>query len=290
MSPISNRFSVCSIEVLESRTLLSIASAGVIHSAAASLHSAQIVLPVAAARVTPFEDTQPGDFGTVAQGSVGPTRSFTVTNSNDAALTLGNLSVPAGFILTKALPSSLPPRGSDFFTVMLDTSTAGTFGGIASVTTGAPSSITLMFALTGTVTGSASTPAPTPTPTPTPTPASVPAAVTQVSTTLPAAVIGGRKMAKGYVTVTLMNNTTATFAGPVTVNVIASTDSAGLTGSSLPLGKLAKKLKLKSGKSMAVHVKVRVPAATVTGSFFIVATATAAGLSSTGHGVAFQVS
>ena len=37
------------------------------------------------------------DFGTAGQGKTGPTRTFTVSNSGDDVLSVGTVSVPAGF-------------------------------------------------------------------------------------------------------------------------------------------------------------------------------------------------
>ena len=66
------------------------------------------------------------DFGGVMQGSTPVIRTFMVRNDGGAALTLGTVSVPAGYTLTKVPASSLAPGASDTFTVQLETATAGT--------------------------------------------------------------------------------------------------------------------------------------------------------------------
>lgn len=65
------------------------------------------------------------DFGQVEQGSAEPTRTFTVVNSGDAALTLGSVALPAGFTLVEPLASVIAAGASDTFTVRLETSSAG---------------------------------------------------------------------------------------------------------------------------------------------------------------------
>ena len=48
-------------------------------------------------------------FGSVTQGQGGPLRVFTVTNTGDDVLSLGQVSVPAGYILLDDLPSFAEP-------------------------------------------------------------------------------------------------------------------------------------------------------------------------------------
>jgi photosystem II stability/assembly factor-like uncharacterized protein len=57
------------------------------------------------------------------------TLTFTVLNSGTQALTLGAVSLPAGFTLVEGLSASLAAGTSDTFTVGLTTGTAGTFTG-----------------------------------------------------------------------------------------------------------------------------------------------------------------
>ena len=73
--------------------------------------------------------SSPFDFGAVTQGQTGPTRTFTVRNDGNDTLTLGAISLPAGFTLAEGLASSLAPGDSDSFTVQVDTSASGTFSG-----------------------------------------------------------------------------------------------------------------------------------------------------------------
>src|SRR5262245_4783106 len=65
------------------------------------------------------------DFGTVAQGAVGINRTFTIDNDGDADLTLGAISLPTGYSLVKGTSSTVAVRGSETFTVRLDTTTTG---------------------------------------------------------------------------------------------------------------------------------------------------------------------
>ena len=74
----------------------------------------------------------PVDFGTVGQGQTGPTRTFTVRNDGDDVLSLGAVSVPAGFLLVDPLVGPLNPGESESFTVQVDTSVSGAKSGTIS--------------------------------------------------------------------------------------------------------------------------------------------------------------
>ena len=69
--------------------------------------------------------TDDTDFGTVVQAGPTISRTFTVRNGGSATLTLGAVTVPAGFTLTEGLSGSLAPGASDTFTVRLDTRRSG---------------------------------------------------------------------------------------------------------------------------------------------------------------------
>jgi hypothetical protein len=70
------------------------------------------------------------DFGATVQGAAAIERTFTVTNSGAGLLTLGSVTLPAGFLLgSDTLVSSIAPGASDTFTVMLSTAAVGNFAG-----------------------------------------------------------------------------------------------------------------------------------------------------------------
>lgn len=69
------------------------------------------------------------DFGTVTQGQTGPTRTFTVSNDGTDILSVGAVSVPAGFILTDPLVGPIAPGASESFTLQVDTSVPGALSG-----------------------------------------------------------------------------------------------------------------------------------------------------------------
>lgn len=75
------------------------------------------------------------DFGSVAQNAGGPTRTFIVTNTGNATLTLGTVSVPNGFGLGEGLSSSLAPGASDTFTIILNSAAVGNKLGSISIPT-----------------------------------------------------------------------------------------------------------------------------------------------------------
>jgi len=75
------------------------------------------------------ERYSPVDFGTVAQKTTPPARTFTVVNHGTDTLTLGGVVVPRGYLVTEGLGAALAPGGSETFTVTLNTSDAGYYGG-----------------------------------------------------------------------------------------------------------------------------------------------------------------
>ena len=96
------------------------------------------------------------NFGTASIGSTGPASTFTVSNDGSAALTLGDVTVPAGFELVGALPASLPPGASATFSIQLVATAVGSYSGDVSFTNndedgGAGAQNPFEFLVTGTV-------------------------------------------------------------------------------------------------------------------------------------------
>lgn len=101
-------------------------------------------------------DTSPSttdhtDFGSVAVGATGISRTFSVRNDGSATLTLGTLSVPGGYTVTDGLVGSLAPGASDTFVVRLDTFTTGTKSGQISFTNNDGDENPFNFSITGIV-------------------------------------------------------------------------------------------------------------------------------------------
>lgn len=91
------------------------------------------------------------DFGTVAQGAPGPTKTFSIRNDGDDVLTLGSLNLPPGFSLVEGLYPTLTERGSDTFTIRLDSIAVGTKPGQISFSNNDDDESPFSFAITGTV-------------------------------------------------------------------------------------------------------------------------------------------
>ncbi len=91
------------------------------------------------------------DFGSTLQGRPGPTRTYTVRNDGGSPLTLGLLSLPAGFELLGQFPTNVAPGSSTNFTVALDTTTPGIFSGPVRLTNNLADGNPFSFALTGTI-------------------------------------------------------------------------------------------------------------------------------------------
>jgi len=79
----------------------------------------------------PLTDGQsaPIDFGVVAQGASGVGKLFMVRNDGKQALSLGGISVPAGFTVSGPASSVIAPDKTTHFTITLLTDDIGTFGG-----------------------------------------------------------------------------------------------------------------------------------------------------------------
>jgi hypothetical protein len=86
------------------------------------------------------------------QGNPAVSRTFTVRNEGGSVLTLGVVTVPAGFTLTEGLSSSLAPGASDTFTVQLETATVGTKSGEISFATNDSDENPFNFEIAGVVT------------------------------------------------------------------------------------------------------------------------------------------
>ena len=72
-------------------------------------------------------------FGSVAVGD-SDTKTFTVSNTGTASLSVSAITLPSGYSLQTTLPLNIAAGSSATFTVALDTSTAGTFSGQMSIT------------------------------------------------------------------------------------------------------------------------------------------------------------
>jgi len=93
------------------------------------------------------------DFGSASPDAAGPTRTFTVRNDGDATLTIGGVTVPAGFTVTEGLSPTLAPGASDTFTVRLDTRVTGTRRGQISISSNDSDENPFDFAIIGAVNG-----------------------------------------------------------------------------------------------------------------------------------------
>lgn len=91
------------------------------------------------------------DIGSAAQGESDLSKVFRVENTGTAALTLGKLSVPAGYSVKKPLPLHIDVGAADTFILTLDTATTGTFSGTVSFSTNVLDKNLFSFHVTGTI-------------------------------------------------------------------------------------------------------------------------------------------
>jgi YD repeat-containing protein len=94
-------------------------------------------------------------FGAAALAAAAPTRTFTVRNDGNAALSALAVSPPAGFLLDKAPAASLAAGAADTFVLRLDTTAAGGRTGAVSIASNDPHVNPFTFPVTGVVSASA---------------------------------------------------------------------------------------------------------------------------------------
>ncbi|HSI36946.1 MAG: choice-of-anchor D domain-containing protein [Phycisphaerae bacterium] len=111
------------------------------------------------------------DFGAVVKGGTPPARTFAIFNSGKATLTVGAVSLPAGFTLIDAPAGRVSAGKWTTFTVRMETGTVATRSGRMSFATNDPDERTFDVTLTGKVTAPPTPQPPASTP---PTPAAPP--------------------------------------------------------------------------------------------------------------------
>lgn len=102
------------------------------------------------------------DFGAAGEGGLTISRTFTVANSGDKVLTIGSVTVPTGYTITTALPSTIDLASNAPLIVRLDTGTPGVKSGPVSIASDDPDTPKFEFFVTGTVNAEGGGPAPTP--------------------------------------------------------------------------------------------------------------------------------
>jgi murein DD-endopeptidase MepM/ murein hydrolase activator NlpD len=102
-------------------------------------------------RQIPDGRTSPINFGTVSVGSGIRTWQFRIENHGDGPLKLSGLSLPKGFVLASAFPTSISAGGSSNFTISMPTGAAGRFLGDLRFATNDSDEQTFNFVLVGEV-------------------------------------------------------------------------------------------------------------------------------------------
>jgi Ca2+-binding RTX toxin-like protein len=92
------------------------------------------------------------EFGNRESGVKGPTRTFRIYNTGNAALNTGDIVLPAGFTLAATPVASVAPGGGTSFTVRFDTSgRPGTYSGLVSIPSNDPLRPAFTFRITGAI-------------------------------------------------------------------------------------------------------------------------------------------
>src|SRR4051812_44700493 len=97
------------------------------------------------------DNTASIDFGRVTAGDAGPTRTFAIRNDGKGALSIGSVSLPAGFSLLDAPAAGLDKGDTTTFTVRLDTAAAASRSGQIQFATNDADENPFNFPLRGTV-------------------------------------------------------------------------------------------------------------------------------------------
>jgi murein DD-endopeptidase MepM/ murein hydrolase activator NlpD len=95
--------------------------------------------------------TTPIDFGTSVQGAAAQRRSFTIRNFGTQPLTLGQITLPAGFSVVGTPPTSIPSQNTRTLTVQLDNASVGARSGRMSFATNDADNAEFDFAVKGVV-------------------------------------------------------------------------------------------------------------------------------------------
>lgn len=100
-----------------------------------------------------FDGVGSVDFGSGPHGGSPLVRTFSVTNSGSGALSILSLSVPSGYAVTDGLPSSIGAGATDTFTLSLDASVQGVFGGTVTIANSDANENPFTFTITGAIMG-----------------------------------------------------------------------------------------------------------------------------------------
>lgn len=91
-------------------------------------------------------------FGSVSAGTA-DSKSFSVSNSGSATLTVSNVTLPNGFTLGTAMPLNVPPGQSSTFVVTMNTTSSASYGGQMVIADNDSAHNTLTVNISGTVSG-----------------------------------------------------------------------------------------------------------------------------------------
>ncbi|ALG67287.1 choice-of-anchor D domain-containing protein [Beggiatoa leptomitoformis] len=90
------------------------------------------------------------NFGTVALNKV-VQKNIVIRNAGSVHMTLSNLTLPSGFTASTPLPTTVYAGTDSYFTIQMDTTTGGSFGGAVSFVNNDPDENPFSFTIAGTV-------------------------------------------------------------------------------------------------------------------------------------------
>jgi len=92
------------------------------------------------------------DYGSATQGSTPPSKTFVLTNTGNANLNIGQITLPSGFVATHSPASVLAPGASDNLIVQLDTTAnVGNYSGSITIPTNDSSASSFLIGVMGSV-------------------------------------------------------------------------------------------------------------------------------------------
>jgi hypothetical protein len=204
------------------------------------------------------------DFGAIARNQQATARAFLIKNLRGAPLTVGDITLPEGFVLLQSPTTAIAPGESGKVVIGLDTTASGGYVGPVVVASDNPSLPLLSFRISGEVL---------------PPPISI---ASIGARRFPTSLVAGSATPRRPVAVTLHNETDLPFADSVSVALHASSD-ATLDAADTKLVELVKPLRLRAGQSRTLKLMLS-PNAFPAGDATVLASVTASDATDTATG------
>jgi hypothetical protein len=197
------------------------------------------------------------DFGAIVRKQQATAKAFLIKNLGASPLSVGDVTLPQGFVLVQAPPSMIAPGESGKVVIGLDPTASGAHVGPVVVASDDPDEPLLSFRISGEV-------------------LPPPISVTSIDARrLPPALVAGSTTPRRPIAVTLRNDTDLPFSDTVVLAAFASSD-ATLDAGDTKLAEISRPLHLAAGRTRTLKLMLA-PDAFPAGDATLIASATAAG-------------